>query len=138
MFSLAGKKAVVLGIANEQSIAYGCAKAFRDQGAALAVTYLNAAAEPHVRPLATELGAELVLPLDVRDDGQFAQLFAAIREHWGRVDICLHSIARARIFTAASSIVPVPASARRWIHRSIPSSAWSTARRRSSLKAGPA
>jgi enoyl-[acyl-carrier protein] reductase I len=93
MFSLAGKKAVVLGIANEQSIAYGCAKAFRDQGAALAVTYLNAAAEPHVRPLATQLGAELVLPLDVRDDGQFAQLFAAIRERWGSIDICLHSIA---------------------------------------------
>ncbi len=93
MFSLAGKKALVLGIANEQSIAYGCARALRDQGADLAVTYLNAKAEPHVRPLAEKLGAEIVLPLDVREDGQFTKLFDAIRETWGGIDICLHSIA---------------------------------------------
>ena len=69
MFSLAGKRALVVGIANEESIAYGCARAFRDQGADLAVTYLNDKAEPHVRPLAEKLGAEIVLPLDVREDG---------------------------------------------------------------------
>ena len=93
MFSLAGKKALVVGIANEESIAYGCAKAFRAQGADLAVTYLNEKAEPFVRPIAEELGADIVLPLDVREDGQCGQLFDSIRQAWGRVDICLHSIA---------------------------------------------
>lgn len=93
MFSLAGKKALVIGIANRHSIAYGCAKAFRDQGADLAVTYLNEKAEPYVRPLAEELGAEIVAPLDVREDGQFARLFDTIKARWGRIDVCLHSIA---------------------------------------------
>lgn len=93
MFSLAGKKALVIGIANEDSIAYGCAKAFRDQGADLAVTYLNEKAERFVRPLAEKLGAEIVLPLDVQENGQFSRLFDQIRQVWGHVDICLHSIA---------------------------------------------
>jgi len=93
MFDLAGKKALVIGIANDSSIAYGCAKAFRDQGAELAVTYLNERAEQHVRPIAEKLGAEIILPLDVREDGQFSQLFDAIRQTWGKIDICLHSIA---------------------------------------------
>ena len=93
MFSLKGKKALVIGIANEESIAYGCAKAFREQGADLAITYLDARAERFVRPLAEKLGAEIVLPLDVQQNGQFAKLFDQIRQVWGRVDICLHSIA---------------------------------------------
>jgi enoyl-[acyl-carrier protein] reductase I len=93
LFSLAGKKALVVGIANDRSIAYGCAKAFRDQGAELAITYLNEKAEQFVRPLAEELGATLVLPLDVTKEGEFAALFDSIRQHWGCVDICLHSIA---------------------------------------------
>lgn len=93
MFSLQGKKALVIGIANEDSIAYGCAKAFREQGADLAVTYLNEKAERFVRPLADKLGAEIVLPLDVQVDCQFAKLFDAIRQAWGKVDICLHSVA---------------------------------------------
>ncbi|MCU0954736.1 MAG: enoyl-ACP reductase FabI [Hyphomicrobium sp.] len=95
VFSLEGKKALVIGIANENSIAYGCAKAFRDHGADLAVTYLNARAESYVRPLAEKLGAEIVLPLDVQVNGQFCKLFDSIRQIWGRVDICpredLHS-----------------------------------------------
>lgn len=93
MFSLAGKKALVIGIANEESIAYGCAKAFREQGADLAVTYLNDKAEKFVRPLAEKLGAEIILPLDVQVNGQFSKLFDQIRQAWGRIDICLHSIA---------------------------------------------
>jgi enoyl-[acyl-carrier protein] reductase I len=93
LFSLAGKKALVIGIANDQSIAYGCARAFREQGADLAVTYLNEKAERHVRPLAEALGAEIILPLDVTRDGQFSELFDRIRQQWGRIDICLHSIA---------------------------------------------
>jgi enoyl-[acyl-carrier protein] reductase I len=93
MFSLHGKKALIIGIANENSIAYGCAKALRQQGADLAITYLNEKAEPHVRPLAEELGAEIIAPLDVTRDGQFTALFDQIRERWGRVDICLHAVA---------------------------------------------
>ncbi len=93
MFSLEGKRALVVGIANADSIAYGCAKAFRDQGARLAVTYLNERAEKHVRPLAEELGAEIILPLDVQQDGQFSAVFDTIRQRWGGSDICLHSIA---------------------------------------------
>jgi enoyl-[acyl-carrier protein] reductase I len=93
MFSLAGKKALVIGIANEESIAFGCAKAFRAQGAELAVTFQNEKAEPFVRPLAEKLGASIILPLDVREDAQFQKLFDAISERWGEIDICLHSIA---------------------------------------------
>lgn len=93
MFSLAGKKALVLGVANEDSIAFGCAKAFRDQGADLAITFQNEKAEKYVRPLAEKLGSDIVLPLDVREDGQYGQLFDRIRQIWGHVDICLHSIA---------------------------------------------
>lgn len=93
MFSLAGKKALIIGIANEEFIAFGCAKAFRAQGADLVVTYQNEKAEPYVRPVAEKLEAEIILPLDVRDDAQFDALFKAIEERWGRLDICLHSIA---------------------------------------------
>jgi len=93
MFSLRGKKALIIGIANENSIAYGCAKALRAQGADLAITYLNEKAEPHVRPLAEELGAEIIAPLDVTKDGQFTALFDQIRETWGRVDTCVHAVA---------------------------------------------
>jgi enoyl-[acyl-carrier protein] reductase I len=93
MFSLAGKKALVLGVANEESIAFDCAKAFRDQGADLAITFQNDKAEKHVRPLAEKLGTDIRLPLDVREDGQYGQLFDRIRQIWGRIDICLHSIA---------------------------------------------
>jgi enoyl-[acyl-carrier protein] reductase I len=93
VFSLAGKKALVLGIANEDSIAFGCAKAFRAQGADLAITFQNQRAEPYVRPIAEKLEADIILSLDVREPGQFGQLFDNIRRRWGRVDICLHSIA---------------------------------------------
>lgn len=93
MGSLSGRRALVIGIANDQSIAYGCARAFRDRGARLALTYLNDKAEPHVRPLAEQLEADIIEPLDVRDDAAFARLFDTIRQTWGGVDICLHSIA---------------------------------------------
>jgi enoyl-[acyl-carrier protein] reductase I len=93
VFSLAGKKALVVGIANEESIAFGCAKAFRAQGADLAITFQGTKAEPFVRPIAEKLGTDIVLPLDVRENGQFGQLFDSIRQIWGQVDICLHSIA---------------------------------------------
>ena len=93
--SLAGKRGLVVGIANDQSIAYGCAKAFRDAGAEIAITYLNDKALPHVRPLAIALDASLTLPCDVREPGQLESVFATIAEHWGKLDFVLHSIAYA-------------------------------------------
>lgn len=93
MFSLDGMKALVVGIANDQSIAYGCARALRQQGADLAITYLSEKAEPHVKPLADMLGTEVFLPLDVTRPGQLETVFDTIAERWGRLDILVHSIA---------------------------------------------
>ncbi|HVI89297.1 MAG TPA: enoyl-ACP reductase FabI [Dongiaceae bacterium] len=90
---LAGNKALVVGIANDQSIAYGCAKAFRMAGADLAVTWLNDKARPHVEPLATELEAEITAALDVSTPGELEAVFDAIRAKWGKLDILVHSIA---------------------------------------------
>ncbi|CAE7797640.1 fabI [Symbiodinium necroappetens] len=95
MFSLTGKRGLVVGIANDRSIAYGCARQLRRQGADLAVTYLNAKAEPHVRPLAEGLEAEIVVPCDVREPGQLEAVFDEIEARWGRLDFLLHSIAYA-------------------------------------------
>ncbi|MBO6892487.1 MAG: enoyl-ACP reductase FabI [Roseibium sp.] len=96
MFDLTGQKALVVGVANDQSIAYGCAKALRAQGADLAVTYLNDRAEPFVRPLAEALGATIIAPLDVCNAEQIDTLFLEITERWGKLDTLLHSIAFSR------------------------------------------
>jgi len=90
---LAGKKALVVGVANEHSIAWGCAKAFREVGADLAITYLNDKARPFVEPLAKALDAPLLLPLDVSKEGELEAVFDAIRAQWGALDILVHSIA---------------------------------------------
>jgi enoyl-[acyl-carrier protein] reductase I len=90
---LAGKKALVIGIANDSSIAYGCAKAFRELGADIAVTYLNEKAKRFVEPLAQELAAPIFLPLDVAIPGQLEAVFDAIAKQWGRLDALVHSIA---------------------------------------------
>lgn len=90
---LGGKKGLVLGIANEHSIAYRCAKAFRALGAEVAVTYLNDKAKPYVEPLARELEAPLLLPCDVSVPGQLEGVFQAMRERWGKIDFALHAIA---------------------------------------------
>lgn len=90
---IAGKKGLIVGIANEQSIAYGCASVLRSLGADLAITYLNEKAEKYVRPLAEGLEAELVLPLNVEEPGQMEQVFSTIADHWGELDFVVHSIA---------------------------------------------
>ena len=90
---LAGRKALIVGIANDQSIAYGCAKAFRAAGADLALTWLNDKARPHVEPLAVELGAEITAPLDVSKPGELEALFEMITKRWARLDLLVHSIA---------------------------------------------
>ncbi|MET0265023.1 MAG: enoyl-ACP reductase FabI [Duganella sp.] len=90
---LAGQRALVVGVANEHSIAWGCALAFRKLGAEVILTYLNDKALPHVAPLAAEIGAQL-LPLDVTVEGQLEALFATLAQQ-GRLDIVVHSIAYA-------------------------------------------
>ena len=93
---LEGKKALVIGIANEDSIAYGCARAFHELGAEVAITYLNDKAKPHVQPLAEAVGARIFAPLDVTRPGELEALFERIREEWGELDIVVHSIASAK------------------------------------------
>ncbi|SFN19752.1 enoyl-ACP reductase FabI [Variovorax sp. OV329] len=92
---LAGKKILVTGIANDQSIAWGCAVAFKALGAELAITYLNDKARPHVEPLAKQLDAALLLPLDVTQPGALEAVFDALRERWGVLHAAVHSIAYA-------------------------------------------
>src|SRR5438270_2089888 len=91
--ALKGRKGLIVGIANDQSIAWGCAKAFRALGAELAVTYLNEKAKKHVQPLAEMLEASLFMPLDVTVDGQMERVFEYIEKEWGQLDFLLHSIA---------------------------------------------
>jgi len=90
---LKGKKALVTGIANDQSIAWGCAKAFRAFGADVAVTYLNDKCKPYVEPLAKEIKAPIFMPLDLQREGQLEAVFDKIKTTWDKLDLCLHSIA---------------------------------------------
>ena len=93
LINLKGKKGLVAGVANEHSIAYGCAKAFREAGADLAITYLNEKAERFVRPLAESLDAPIIVPCDLRIPGQLEALFLKVSEQWGELGFVLHSIA---------------------------------------------
>ncbi|WP_373379400.1 enoyl-ACP reductase FabI [Cupriavidus nantongensis] len=90
---LVGARVLVAGVANADSIAWGCARAFRELGAEVAMTYLNDKAYPHVAPLAESVQAPILMPLDVEDPAQMAALFARIDSVWGRLDAVVHSIA---------------------------------------------
>jgi enoyl-[acyl-carrier protein] reductase I len=90
---LADAKALVIGVANAHSIAYGCAKAFHELGADLAMTYADDKAKPHVVPLAQALNASIVMPLDISHDAALDAVFDRIESEWGRLDIVVHSIA---------------------------------------------
>ena len=90
---LEGKRGLIVGIANDQSIAWGCAKAFRAFGAELAVTYLNDKAKKFVEPLARELKSPIFMPLDVGVEGQMEAVFERIGKEWGQLDFLVHSIA---------------------------------------------
>src|SRR3974390_282158 len=92
MFSLANKVGLVVGIGNEKSIGWGCARALHEAGAELAITY-HARAEDRVRPLAEKLDAPIILPLEITDDAQLDTVFASIMQHWGRLDFLLHCLA---------------------------------------------
>ncbi|NJO02051.1 MAG: enoyl-ACP reductase FabI [Bacteroidia bacterium] len=93
MFNLQDQKGLIVGIANDQSIAYGCAQKLHQLGAELAISYLNEKAEKYVRPLANRLEASLFMPLNVQKEEEMKALFEAIREKWGRLDFLIHSIA---------------------------------------------
>ncbi len=93
--SLSGKRGLIIGIANDQSIAHGCAMAMHRAGAELAVSYLNGKAERYVEPLAKAIGARLVGPCDVRVPGELEAVFEDLTRTWGRLDFLLHSIAYA-------------------------------------------
>ena len=90
---LEGKRGLIVGIANENSIAWGCAKAFRAFGAELTVTYLNDKAKKYVEPLAHQLEAPIVMPLDVTAPGQMEAVFERIAKEWRKLDFVVHSIA---------------------------------------------
>lgn len=102
---LCGKRGLVVGIANAHSIAAGCAAAFRQAGAELAVTYLNKKSLPFVQPVAEALEAPILMPCDVRIPGQLEAAFARIEREWGRLDFLLHSIAFAPREDLQSSLV---------------------------------
>lgn len=93
IFSLAGRRGLILGIANEHSIATGCAHAFAACGATLAATYLNEKARPHVAAVTDTLPCEFLLPCDVHEPGALEAVFAEVKLRWGRLDFLLHSIA---------------------------------------------
>ena len=90
---LEGKKGIVLGVANRESIAYGCAAAFRFLGAEVALTYLNEKAKRFVEPIAEELEAPIFLPCNVENHGELEAVFQAAEKRWGKIDFALHSIA---------------------------------------------
>jgi enoyl-[acyl-carrier protein] reductase I len=92
---LKGAKALVTGIANQQSIAYGCASAFRTLGADVAITYINEKTKSYVEPLAKELEAPIFMPLDVSHEGELEAVFERIASDWGRLDIVVHALAYA-------------------------------------------
>jgi enoyl-[acyl-carrier protein] reductase I len=105
---LDGKRGLIAGIANDQSIAWGCAKAFRALGSELAITYLNDKAKKHVEPLAREVEAAIVMPLDMRVPGQLEAVFDRISEEWRSLDFVIHSIAFSPKEALQGRVVDVP------------------------------
>jgi enoyl-[acyl-carrier protein] reductase I len=105
---LRGRKGLIVGIANDRSIAWGCARAFHAFGAELAVTYLNDKAKPFVEPLAREVEATIFMPLDVTVPGQLEAVFDRIASSWGEFDFVVHSIAFSPRDTLGGRVVDVP------------------------------
>ncbi|GLK79572.1 enoyl-ACP reductase FabI [Methylopila turkensis] len=89
---LSGKRALVMGVANDHSIAWGCARALAEAGAEIAFTYQGEALGKRVRPLAESVGSDLVLPCDVEDIASVDAVFAALKERWGGLDLLVHAI----------------------------------------------
>ncbi|WP_417514312.1 enoyl-ACP reductase FabI [Minwuia sp.] len=90
-----GKRGLIMGVANERSIAWGIARAVSDEGAELAFTYQGDALKKRVVPLADSIGCDFVMPCDVTDTASMTDLFAAVEERWGQLDFLVHAIAYA-------------------------------------------
>jgi enoyl-[acyl-carrier protein] reductase I len=105
---LAGKRGLIVGIANERSIGWGCARAFHALGAELAITYVGERARKYVEPLARTIDADIVMPLNVQDPGQMETLFERLAGEWGRLDFLVHSIASAPKETLRGRVVDAP------------------------------
>jgi enoyl-[acyl-carrier protein] reductase I len=105
---LEGRRGLIVGIANDQSIAWGCARAFRAFGADLAITYLNDRAKRFVEPLAREVDAGIFMPLDVSAPGQLEAVFERIEAEWGTLDFLIHSIAFSPRDTLAGRVTDAP------------------------------
>ena len=123
---LTGHKSLIVGIANDHSIAYGCAEAFREAGADLAVTWLNDKARPHVEPLGEALGAEIMAPLNVENPGELEALFDEIR-HAGASSTASSTRSpsrRRKTCRAGCSIARPRASRGRWTSPATRSCAW--------------
>ena len=103
-----GKRGLIVGIANENSIAWGCAAAFRGLGADLAVTYLNEKARKFVEPLANELEAKIFMPLDVTKPGEMEAVFERIAKEWGTLDFVVHSMAFSPKETLCGRVIDAP------------------------------
>jgi enoyl-[acyl-carrier protein] reductase I len=109
MGMLSGKRALIVGVASDRSIAWGIAQAMHAQGAQLAFSYANDTFKQRVEPLAATLGAKLTLPLDVQHDEQIDAAFALLEREWGHLDIVVHAVAfalRAKHCRAASQPIP--------------------------------
>ena len=88
-----GKRGLVIGVANDRSIAWGIAKVLAKHGAELAITYQTESFEKRVRPLAESIGSKLVLPADVQDEESLTYLFDELEKNWGKLDFLVHAIA---------------------------------------------
>ena len=108
MPSLSGKRALVIGVANERSIAWGIAQALQREGARLGFTFLGDALERRVRPLAESVGADLIAPCDVADEAQIDALFAEVDRVWGGLDVLIHAVAFANRDDLSGRFVDTP------------------------------
>ena len=105
---LRGRRGLIVGIANDRSIAWGCARAFRAFGAELAITYLNEKAKTYVEPLARDVEAPIFMPMDMAVPGQIEAVFDRIASTWGELDFVVHSIAFSPKDTLGGRVVDVP------------------------------
>lgn len=119
---LEGKRAAIFGVANERSIAWAISEAFHEQGAELALTFAGEALEKRVRPLAEGIGAKIILPCDVARDEDMEQVFGALKQEWGGLDILIHAIAFANKEDLAN---PYVQTSRQGFHLALDISAYS-------------
>lgn len=120
--NLTGKKGIILGIANQKSIAWGCARALKEAGADFGVTFLNEALEKRVRPLATEIGADFVVECDATNSDHLQSLAKTAEKTYGKIDFIIHSVAYAN---KESLSQPVSQCSRESFEEAMSISAWS-------------